>query len=193
MFSNNLALDGFITKLTTLSSDEYEIIREWRNSPHVQKNFPFNKDINKEEHKRWINKIIFSNSTQYFIINDLNNNKVGVIYCVDIDNKNKRMEFGFYMADSKYFGSGFSIDAENTILNWAFNKLKLNKVYCESLSHNKNALAIHKKFGFIQDGILRDHFYRDNEYFDLIIMSCLKDEYLFNSKEVVNTLKRFVR
>ena len=43
---------------------------------------------------------------------------------------------------------------------------------------HKKVMTFHKRYGFKQDGILRQELYKNGKYKDVIIMSILKEEFL---------------
>ena len=53
----------------------------------------------------------------------------------------------------------------------------MNRIWCEVYSNN-DALQIYKHLGFKEEGVLRQNYYSEGEYWDSHILSMLKEEYL---------------
>lgn len=68
------------------------------------------------------------------------------------------------------------IDSFNIILDYAFNTLNLNKV--SGGAEIPGVMDFQKRLGFKQEGVLRQHVFRDGKYEDVVLFSILKEEYL---------------
>ncbi len=67
---------------------------------------------------------------------------------------------------------------EYDAINYAFETLKLHKLNCEVIAYNKAVINLHKKTGFVEEGLFRDfHFYKA-KYFDVIRLGMLDSEWL---------------
>ena len=74
-------------------------------------------------------------------------------------------------------GKGYGPDATRVLLKYAFLELNLNCVGLEVISYNAAAIAAYEKVGFQPDGRVRAYVYRDGDYFDMLQMSMLRDEW----------------
>ena len=83
-----------------------------------------------------------------------------------------------FIYDPNYRGKGIGSEASKLILDFAFKRLNLNKVYLQTSERFEGAINMYKKIGFIKDGILRQHYYSNGRYEDKIIFSILKEEYI---------------
>ena len=55
--------------------------------------------------------------------------------------------------------------------------LNLHRIELEVLTFNERAIHVYEKIGFNREGIKRDGCYFDHQYYDLITMSILEDEF----------------
>jgi RimJ/RimL family protein N-acetyltransferase len=69
-------------------------------------------------------------------------------YTILTDFKDKRCEFGITIGNKKYWGKGIGLEATKLMVEYAFHKLKLEKVYLTTSEFNKNAIKVYKKVGF---------------------------------------------
>ena len=76
----------------------------------------------------------------------------------------------------KEYRSIHYFDSLNIILDYAFNTLNLNKI--TGGSETPGTMNIMKRFGYKQEGVLKEQFYRDGEYRDIVIFGLLKEDYL---------------
>jgi UDP-4-amino-4,6-dideoxy-N-acetyl-beta-L-altrosamine N-acetyltransferase len=182
-------INGKICNLKKINLNHAREIFKWRKSRNVQKYFPSKIDNNFQKHLKWIKKYIKSKFNHYFIIETKSKNNIGLCYLIDIDKTNNKAEFGFYLAEKKFYGLGYAIEAEFLILEYGFQKLRLNKIYCESLEINSRVFNIHKKFGFKIDGIKREDILKNGKYLNIILMSVLKK----NSKKYLDNVKKLIK
>jgi len=92
--------------------------------------------------------IIFRKSTR---------KRIGIANLVDIQYQHRRAEFQIGLPDPADRACGIALEATLLVLDYAFNRVGLNKittaVYGDNTSSQKNALAL----GFVQESYLREH------------------------------------
>lgn len=92
--------------------------------------------------------IIFRKSTR---------KRIGIANLVDIQYQHRRAEFQIGLPDPADRACGIALEATLLVLDYAFNRVGLNKittaVYGHNTSSQKNALAL----GFVQESYLREH------------------------------------
>jgi len=124
-----------------------------------------------ETPKRKLKTIVFG------IYNKLSQELIGDITVSSIDSKNHCAEIGITIGNKNYWGKGFCTDSVKAVIEYCFNKLKLNKIYLDVWENNKRAIGCYLKRGFRKDGLLREHVFKDKKYHNKIIMSLLKKEW----------------
>ncbi len=178
--------------LRPLESSDSKMTRDWRVSEDVSYYFPSSGEITLKMQSAWIKSRLVDNTCCYFIICEVKSSTpVGMIFLTSIDTNNKNAEFGYYLGESEYQGTGIAIEAEMLLLDYAFNELMMHKVYCESLDYNNKALSIHNNFGFVQEGIKREHIYKNDTWNHLVVMSVLEKEYYAHRTLIESIIKQF--
>ncbi|MQL51451.1 UDP-4-amino-4,6-dideoxy-N-acetyl-beta-L-altrosamine N-acetyltransferase [Desulfofundulus thermobenzoicus] len=174
--NNNKPLS--LVRLQTITENDLELIRKWRNQDEIRNFMYTNHIISPEEHRKWYEKISNDPSVKYWIFSNDGKMKNGLVCLYNIDAKNKSAFWGFYVGDLQTKGKGIGSRVEFTILDHVFLVMDLNKLNCEVLSFNEVALNLHKKFGFEEEGYFKKHIFRDNKYFDVIRLAMLKEDWL---------------
>lgn len=90
---------------------------------------------------------------------------------------NKSGEIG-YTLNSKYWGNGYMTEAGKLILELAFKKLNLERVFAEHATNNPASGKVMQRLGMSCDGILRKNHMFKGELLDSAYYSILKEEYL---------------
>lgn len=150
------------------------MILNWRNAPEVRSNMYTRHEISFDEHCAWYEKLKNDKSRAFFIAT-LNHNPVGVIGFSEINLVKGIATWAFYASPEAPRGTGSLM--EYSALEYAFNELKLHKLRCEVLGFNKTVVKLHTKFGFVQEGTLRDAFYDGESYHDIIHMGIFAHEW----------------
>lgn len=167
--------------------DDAEMVLEWRNQDFVRLNMYYHEIIDLESHMKWFSSMMDDASSRYFIY-EQNNIPLGLVAFTNIDRKNNKAFWAFYAADNKKIGVG--VEMETLALQYAFEELHLNKLCCEVLEFNSSVINFHQKFGFKQEGIRRQDYFRDGKFFDIYELALFKDIYLKSKNVVEKRLKK---
>ena len=107
------------------------------------------------------------------------NELVGVIGLKSISMKNKKAEIGYWIGKA-FWHKGYGSAAVSMMIEYAFEKLKLNKVTCITFAFNENSVKILEKFGFLREGLLRDDVFHKDNFEDNLLFGLLKKDYKSN-------------
>ena len=127
--------------------------------------------------KRWVEFHNNNKEEVLLVIYDENAHKlIGHVGLYKIDEYSKKAEFGILLADDSSRGKGYGTMCTQMMVDYAFEVLKLHKVYAEIIRENKASEKMFKKCGFIVDGILRDDIFKNDKYNDVLVMSILQND-----------------
>jgi len=121
----------------------------------------------------------------------LGNKPFGVLY-YEFFRKNNNLEFGYYLTEQEFINSGLGIVMEYSLLNHAFYDLKVNKVFCRTLSSNEKVVSLHMNFGFETEGILRQHVRINDGYEDITIQAINERAWAQNRPKIEKYLRVIV-
>ncbi|KKP38102.1 MAG: hypothetical protein A2W71_00130 [Candidatus Nealsonbacteria bacterium RIFCSPLOWO2_02_39_8] len=102
---------------------------------------------------------------------------VGTINLFNMSRKNKNAEIGFWLA-KEYWNKGLSDQALKLMLNFGFNKLKLERIQWRVLDKNIPAQKLLERTGFKLEGKLRQKTFLNNQWFDDFIYGLLASEHI---------------
>jgi len=126
----------------------------------------------------WIDYHNNCKDEELFIIYDKYNDIViGHIGLYKIDNKVKSAEFAILIGNDAYIGKGVGSQVTALMLEFGFNKLLLNRISLSLLHENIPAYKLYKKIGFVKEGCLRESVWKNERYFDNVLMAILKKDY----------------
>lgn len=124
-----------------------------------------------------------NNSNQeasFFIIESVNNNLIGTISLENIDHINRKATLGIFIGDTGERNKGYGAEAINLILDYGFNYLNLNNIKLDVFEFNERAYKCYQKCGFKLCGRRRKCVYLNGNYYDVLSMDILKDEFQGN-------------
>ncbi len=124
------------------------------------------------------------NDTVVFVIVDkASNTPVGVCGLYLIQWICRRSDFRILIGEDAFRGKGLGSEATRLTVAYGFDKLNLETIYLGVNADNKGAIASYEKAGFVREGIRRRLIYRNGRYYDVLMMSILRDEYLGETAE----------
>lgn len=88
-----------------------------------------------------------------------------------------RAEIGYGLFSEEYKNTGIMTEAMTAILDYGFNSMKLHRVEAMIATYNVPSLKLAEKFGFTQEGILREHYSVEGKMENSVVFSLLKHEY----------------
>lgn len=153
---------------------------EWMHDNEVIGLLPtrFN-DMTIEDCQRFINASLKDNRTNvHFAVTNESDEYLGTISLKNINYRDKNAEYAVVLG-KKAIGKKIAHKATMEILHYAFEVLKLERVYLCVFKDNIRAVKFYNKFGFCYEGEFRKHMLgaKDNVFHDLQWYGILKEEY----------------
>jgi RimJ/RimL family protein N-acetyltransferase len=166
--------------LREYQKEDLESIRQWVNNPEVVDNlsdiFLYPHPLNQTEN--WLNLRLNDSSTKGFVIADSKNGEyIGQIDLIKIDWKNRCATLGIVIGAAEKREKGYGTEALMLLEEFAFDRLNLNKLELTLHDYNIRAYHCYLKCGFKEEGRIREKYYINGHYTDMIAMGILKREY----------------
>ena len=173
---------------------DHELIVAWRNAPGSKPFFFGDEPISLESHLSWYDGTKTGPGQHYFVIESLVSPAgdtgvgenallekplpIGTIGLLHIDPRNRSAEFGrLLVGRPEYRRGGFAREAEFLVMDFAFNYLNLHKVWAEVIVGNEAALSLYRKFGFVEEGVLRQQIFKDGRYVNIVRIGLLAEDF----------------
>lgn len=172
-------LYGKKVMLRAVEEEDLEMLRELTNSPDFERmivgwSFP----ISKKDQAEWFANCRNSESRLRFTITTEQDGAVGMIGLRDIDWKNgSAYGLGMRIARREIRTRGLATDAWMTLMRYAFDELRLNRINGSAIEYNAASLRVCEKVGFKVEGVQRKAVFKEGKYYDVVMMGCLKSDY----------------
>jgi len=191
-FKEKYILENEFVRLQPLEISDFESLLEYsENEPEIWA-FNSNGANGKENLEKYITNAIKNreNEKDYpFIVFDKRENKyVGSTRFYEIQLLNKTIDLGFTWYGKKYQGTGINKNCKYLMLEFAFEKMEMERVGFGANSKNERSINAMKSIGCVVEGVLRNFSTDANgERIDAIKLSILKREWNENVKENIKT------
>ena len=159
--------------IRAITEQDLEQILQWRNDARTRK-FMFNQEpIEVHAHKAWSRKV--KACDQKFVgIVEAAGLTLGFVQ-FETNKTSTVADWGFYKNPDVPRGAGMLIGI--CALNHAFHTMGLQKVCARVLDFNLPSIAMHKRLGFVQEGLLRAQHRLGDLSYDVICYGLLSHEW----------------
>jgi RimJ/RimL family protein N-acetyltransferase len=90
----------------------------------------------------------------------------------------RRADFRIISGEPSAWNKGFGSEAARLTVAYGFDKLNLETIYLGVNTENKGAIKSYENAGFVREGVRRKLIYRNGRYYDALMMSILREEYV---------------
>lgn len=165
--------------LRALEKSDMESLRSFHNDPAIgQLLGGWSHPISSEQQNEWFHRQAQDTRNLRFAIDTQEDGFIGIATITDIDLKNRSAYHGIIIGKKNMQGHGYGRDTVMTTMKYAFEELQLHRLDGDIVEHNIPSYNLFiQKCGWKEEGRLREHAYRNNRYYDRIIVGILKKEY----------------
>jgi len=151
-----------------------ERTRQWMNDPVLMRVLDRVHVITAEEHEAWFQGLASRHDCMYFAIElAADCRHIGNVWLWAIDERHRRAEVRIVIGDPDATGHGWGTDALRMVVEEAFRRMALHKLYAYVLAINPRAERAFVNAGFTQVGRLRDDRWSDDRFVDVLVFECL--------------------
>lgn len=159
-------------------SDFTERYVEWLNDPETNRYMEFRFTVwTREKLIKYMSER--KASTEYFLAICMrdDNLHVGNIKLGSIDQDHLRADIGLMIGDKAYWGRGLGTEAIRLVTEFAFTKIRLQKLVAGAYIDNVASIKAFEKCGFTREGRLREHVCSDGKRTDVILLGCTAGDF----------------
>lgn len=158
-----------------LLESDLRMVLQWRNSERVRANSFSEDKIEWDSHYAWFCRLQTDSAHRYYIV-EFGEKPIGVVYFRNIDGTNKKCEWGLYLGETTApRGSGTIMGALG--LSTAFGHLGVRKICAEVLAFNMPSVRLHERLGFLQEGCLSRHVWKNGKFEDVLLYSIFSEDW----------------
>lgn len=153
--------------------------------------------ITYEDARRWVDGCIGEHETYKFwaiCTNDAKKEIVGWVSLSNIDSANcSACHHGIVIGEKSYRDGFAMFEAMLLSMDYAFNVIKVHRLYGSCLSEHKVSPHMLFALGFTLEGEKRDAIYKHGKYYNLLEYGLLRDEYIRHYNDGLYEIDMLIR
>ncbi|WP_422657562.1 GNAT family N-acetyltransferase [Paenibacillus sp. EC2-1] len=178
MLKHTIDHSTYLSLLEIRDADKlYALIN--RNRDHIGKWLKFpSLTLTSDDSKAFIERIRlrYSEGEGYWLGIWNENELVGSIGFLYIDQENKKTEIGYWLGQ-EYEGKGYVTSSVKALIHYGFDKLHLNKIEIGVATENTKSRVIPEKLGFKREGEIRDYEYMNGRFLNRVMYGLKSTEW----------------
>lgn len=172
-------LHGQQVRLRAVEPGDLERAYTWINDREVTRYLTARYPLSHGDEERWLSEQP-KNDLAAGVVLAIETNEGEHIGNLDLHRTNpddRRAHLGIMIGEKKYWSNGYGSDAITTLLRFAFGEMNLHKVSLHVFEFNPRGAACYRECGFEQEALLREHYYGEGRYWDVLVMGVLREEF----------------
>lgn len=151
---------------------------KWLNSPEIYSTLLIDLPITMASTEVWFRRSLENPSKKNFSICVKQTDQViGMTGLLNIDYKHCRAQFYLTIGEKEFWGQHIPDEVIPMVLDYGFVEHHLNKIYLWTIPENKRARHVYERNGFVQEGVLKEHYFCRGQFHDLIQHGMLRKDW----------------
>lgn len=169
-------IEGTLVRIRAIEQGDLPTFVKWINDPEVTTYLQFEPPMSMEDEVVWYHHMTGSRD-KVFAIETLDGRLIGNIGMIGLDWRNRKTDLGIMIGEKEFWSRGYGADTIIVMLRYLFEELGLNRVGLYADIENHRAIRCYEKCGFVHEGVVRHHRFKDGRYTDSIVMSVLRQDW----------------
>lgn len=169
-------LKGKTTTLRPPLQSDAPMLMRWINDPEVRvflaRMFP----ALEHDEKEFIEKK--NSSSNVILIIEVDGIPIGTMGIHGINWPDGVATTGAMIGEKEYWGKGYGKDAKMALLEYAFDTLRLRRIYSYVIAYNERSLNYSLGCGYKKIGVYEDDTFRKGKFWDVIALCATRDSWL---------------
>lgn len=177
-------LIGTRIRLRAAEKTDIDSFLKWINDPEVTENLMLVSPMSRIEEERWYENMLERPPCEHVMVINIKVpenpgewHSIGTCQFIHIDWRNRSAELGIMIGEKSCWNQGFGTETMRMLLEHGFNILNLHRIWLQVYAKNTRGIHAYEKAGFIHEGQFRQAHYQHGRYYDVHLMSVLKDEW----------------
>lgn len=177
-------IKGKIITLRAVERSDLGSLHKWANDPTICQmlggwHLPGSMDYQEQ----WFMGLKSDKTNQRFAIDTPDSGLIGTANLVDINWKDRNAFHGMLIGDKDIRGKGYGVDVIMAIMRYAFEEMGLQRLDGSIIEYNKPSYRVYvEKCGWREEGRQKQSYFRQNQWWDKIIVGITRDEYFDHLK-----------
>lgn len=177
-------LFGNRIRLRAAEKTDIDTFCRWVNDPEVTENLMLSYPMSRVEEERWYEHMLEQPPSEHVFVIEVKGlesprawQAIGTCQVMNIDWRNRSAEVGIMIGEKACWNQGYGTETMQRLLQHGFNTLNLHRIWLQVYAKNPGGIRAYEKAGFTHEGTLRQAHYQHGKYYDVHIMSVLREEW----------------
>ncbi len=153
----------------------------WLNDPEVRQYLLMNLPLSMGQEERWYEEMLKHPAAEQVLVIEVQTEEgwkpIGNTSFSEINWVNRSAEVGIFIGEKVFWNCGYGRQVMCLMLRHGFNTLNLNRIYLRVFENNLRGIRSYEHAGFHHEGKQRQAQYMNGKYYDILMMSVLRDEW----------------
>lgn len=150
----------------------------WLNDPEVTQYLTSHTPLTQREEEEWIDGLQKTKHHQIVVAISVDGTYIGNMGIHRINWRSRTAITGAVIGEKEYWGKGYGQEAKMLLLNYAFNTLGLRKISSDVIAFNERSIKYSLGCGYKEEARLKAQHFRNGEYWDEVILSVFREDWL---------------
>jgi len=177
-------LYGERIRLRAAERDDIAAFLRWINDPEVTENLLLVEPMSRLEEEQWYEAMMKNPTSEHVLVIEVRDQRpnekyrpIGTCQFHNIDWRNRFAEVGIMIGEKAFWDQGYGSETMRLLLKHGFLTLNLHRIWLQVYAKNKRGIRAYEKAGFKHEGKYRQAHYQHGQYYDVHLMSVLKQEW----------------
>lgn len=167
--------DGERIYLRPLELTDEPLLRRWVNDPDNWKTLGRYLPVNEPQEREFIEGLYKPGECIALgIVVRQDDRLIGITGLHRVNAANRAASLGLLIGDPAFQSRGFGTEATRLMVRYGFAELNLNRIALTVYASNQRAIRAYRRAGFVEEGRLRQAFYRNGRYHDELCFAMLR-------------------
>jgi UDP-4-amino-4,6-dideoxy-N-acetyl-beta-L-altrosamine N-acetyltransferase len=158
--------------------EDAPLIAGWLNRPEVRRSLRVHRPMGVAAEEKFLSERAQTDTDITLVIALREADRpVGVVGLHQIDAANRHAAFGIAIGEPAEWDKGYGSEALRLLVGYGFDTLNLERVWLDVYENNPRAIRAYERAGFVREGVLRRHVFREGRYWDVHVMGVLREEW----------------
>jgi RimJ/RimL family protein N-acetyltransferase len=171
-------LEGERVRLRPLVLADVPLVQRWLSDPEILHWLHLSEDPvearSLAHHRERFERMQGDPAATSWCIETREGRPIGYVSLLGIHEQAGRAELGITIGEKDCLGRGLGRDAIRRLLRFAWDELRLSRVYLIADFDNARGIRCYEQSGFVHEGLLRAHRRRYGQPLDMVIMGVLR-------------------
>ena len=164
--------------LRPLEMSDEPLLRRWLNDPENWKTLNRFLPVSEHREREFLEGLYKScDDVALGVVLRDGERLIGVTGLHRVNAANRSAVFGIIIGERDYQSRAYGTETTQLMLGYGFRELNLNRIGLSVYADNERAIRAYRRVGFVQEGCLRQAFFRNGRYHDELCFSILRDEW----------------